>query len=155
MEAETFLDAGIGKGGKKLSEKTLYEYRKQFESRILPIWGDYPMTELPTDAIMEPAILDHLRLSKASTSGTWLGAPPTLEDVQLLSTSSCSSGDAVIGDFAQSAWCIRDGLRIETSTQAGDSFANHQIWLKVWSRWDYSVLNTAAFRRMAGITTGA
>lgn len=59
---------------------------------------------------------------------------------------------SVGGDFSQAAFCMRHGLRVEASTQAGDVFSKHQAAIKMFMLVDFSTLNDAAFRRISGIT---
>jgi HK97 family phage major capsid protein len=105
----------------------------------------------PNAYVCEPAIM-HAVMESTDNNGLWLAAPPTLEGLRGYSTSNCPSGEAVVGDFSQAAFCMRHGLRIEISTQAGDVFSKHQVAIKLYMRVDFGVLNAAAFRRVSGIT---
>ena len=105
----------------------------------------------PNAYICEPAIM-HAVMETKDSNNLWLSAPPTLDGIRGYSTSNCASGEAVVGDFSQAAFCMRHGLRVEVSTQAGDVFKKHQVAIKMFMRVDFSTLNDAAFRRISGIT---
>lgn len=105
----------------------------------------------PNAYICEPAIM-HAVMETKDSNNLWLSAPPTLDGIRGYSTSNCASGEAVVGDFSQAAFCMRHGLRVEVSTQAGDVFSKHQVAIKMFMRVDFSTLNDAAFRRISGIT---
>ena len=105
----------------------------------------------PNAYICEPAIM-HAVMETKDSNNLWLSAPSTLDGIRGYSTSNCASGEAVVGDFSQAAFCMQHGLRVEVSTQAGDGFSKHQVAIKMFMRVDFSTLNDAAFRRISGTT---
>jgi HK97 family phage major capsid protein len=46
----------------------------------------------------------------------------------------------------------REELAVESSTQAGDAFASHQLWLKVWERLDGKLMLAESWVKGTGIT---
>ncbi len=111
----------------------------------------------PNAAIMNTEIYSDLLNSAAgdgvNSSRGWLGAPPTLANVQMLSTTSCPVAKMIIGDFTRYLVGIRSGALVEASTVAGDAFAKHQVHVKITSRFDFVTLDDSAFEILAGITS--
>ena len=105
----------------------------------------------PNAYILEPDIAHAVNETKDSQN-RWLGPPPTLDGISQLATTDCASGEAIVGDFSQAAWCMRHGVRFEVSTEAGDAFAKHQMIVKMYLRFDFASLNDTAFRRISGLT---
>jgi len=107
-------------------------------------------------AIFYPSILDKLRNISTgdgvNSALGWLTDPPSLANIQKVSTTNCPSGNIVMGDFTKFAVGLRTGLMIEVSTVSGDAFKKHQVHIKATMRLDYGVLDSSAFRRLAGVT---
>jgi HK97 family phage major capsid protein len=105
----------------------------------------------PSAYITSPTIAGALDVIKASTAGVWMGPPPSLKNVPRFETKN-AAGYVFAGDFSQLALGIRREGSIELSNQAGTSFAKHQTFIKLVFRGDVAVLNSAAFRVLAGVT---
>jgi HK97 family phage major capsid protein len=60
---------------------------------------------------------------------TILGHPVSIE-------SRCPNNFMFFGDLRYYMIFTREQLGVEQSTQAGDAFAAHQMWMKFWERWD-------------------
>jgi HK97 family phage major capsid protein len=111
---------------------------------------------IPECAIMHPSVYGALAEIETG-DGTnaargWLNAPPTLKDTRFLQSTNCPQAKMVIGDFSRYLMGVRTGARVEASTEAGDAFANHQVWLKITMRFDFITLDDTAFELLTGIT---
>ena len=111
---------------------------------------------IPAVAIMHPSCYGALAEIETG-DGTnaargWLNAPPTLKDTRFLQSTNCPVAKLVIGDFSRYLMGVRTGARVEASTEAGDAFANHQVWLKITMRFDFITLDDTAFELLTGIT---
>jgi HK97 family phage major capsid protein len=51
----------------------------------------------------------------------------------------------IFGDLSYYLWFDRGEMGIESTTEGGDAFANHQTWIKVWERVDGKVALPEAF----------
>jgi HK97 family phage major capsid protein len=104
-------------------------------------------------------------LLRAST-GIFLPPPPSVEALQRLSTNAVSTtrtqgtssgvaSNAYVGNFHELLFGIRNGLALEISRQAADStssaFANRQVFVRVYGRYDVALTHPAAFRVIEGI----
>ena len=111
---------------------------------------------VPECAIMNPAVygaLADIETGDGTNSARgWLNAPPTLKDTRFLQSTNCPLAKLVIGDFSRYLMGVRTGARVEASTEAGDAFANHQVWLKITMRFDFITLDDSAFELLTGIT---
>ncbi len=110
----------------------------------------------PAVAIMHPSVygaLSDIETGDGTNAARgWLNAPPTLKDTRFLQSTNCPVAKLVIGDFSRYLMGVRTGARVEASTQAGDAFANHQVWLKITMRFDFITLDDTAFELLTGIT---
>lgn len=112
--------------------------------------------EEPTAAILHPEI--HGRLLDTETgdgvnsSRGWLGKPPSLENVSMLDSTSCTSTKAIVGDFQQLLWGLRQGVLLEVTTQGSDAWEKHGVEIKATWRGDFGVMRADAFQTLTGIT---
>lgn len=83
----------------------------------------------------------------------WLPPPATVAGLTQLRTTNIANDSIVVGDFTQAVWAIRHNARIEMSVEAGDSFAKHQVWIKLVWRGDFGAFRRNAFHRLVGITS--
>ncbi|MDV6034743.1 MAG: phage major capsid protein [Phycisphaera sp. RhM] len=111
----------------------------------------------PANAIMHPTIfadLMEIESGDGSTSArNWLNRPPTLDNVGFLQTTACPLAKLVIGDFTRFYMGLRTGIRVELSTEAGDAFQKHQVYVKCTSRFDFVSVDDSAFEILEGITS--
>lgn len=89
----------------------------------------------------------------ANAARGWLGRSPNLEGVTFHQSTNCPTSDLICGDFSKYLMGLRTGALVESSTEAGDSFQNHQVWVKIVTRFDFATLDDSAFYRLADITT--
>ncbi len=110
----------------------------------------------PGAAIMHPSIHDALLNAQSgdgvNASRGWLGAPPSLSNVQMLHTTNCTSTKIIVGDFTNLVSGIRQRPLVEISTNAGTAFETHSVQIKITSRIDFAVTRSAAFERLEGVT---
>ena len=111
---------------------------------------------VPECAIMHPSVYGALSAIETGAGVTaargWLNAPPSLSNTRLLQSTNMPLAKLVIGDFSRYLMGVRTGARVEASTEAGDAFANHQVWLKITMRFDFITLDDTAFELLTGIT---
>lgn len=110
----------------------------------------------PTAAILNPTIRD-VMFDKETGDGVnaargFLGAPPTLKNVNFLATTNMPSANAVIGDFSKAIWGVRSEMMIESTTTGGDSFEKHSVLVKVVFRGDIGVTDPTAFYKFTALT---
>ncbi len=105
----------------------------------------------PNGAVLATSIHDGLLLSQTTTN-EWLTAPPTLANVGLAHTTSQPTAKAIVGDFRNCAWGLRQNLQIETTTEGGDAFETHAVYIKATWRGDFGTMRPGAFQRLAGIS---
>jgi HK97 family phage major capsid protein len=89
----------------------------------------------------------------ANSAKLWLGPPPNVAPLTQLATTNIANDSIVVGQFDQFVWAIRQGAMIEVSREAGDSFAKHQVLIKLTWRGDTGAFRRDAFWRLVGITT--
>jgi HK97 family phage major capsid protein len=65
--------------------------------------------------------------------------------------SSSVASSAFMGGFSSMALCIRQGITIETSRVADDTFARNQTLVRAIARFDVAVLRPAMFGRLIGV----
>jgi hypothetical protein len=83
---------------------------------------------LPTAHISAPADMIARAGQLASTSGTWLGAPPLLSAMRELHSTGLTAGTALFGDFAAGcAVAMRQELRVEVVRHAKPTSASHLL----------------------------
>jgi len=110
----------------------------------------------PTACVLHTRVYEHLASIQTGDGTTaargWLGRPPGLENVTFLPTTHCPIDKLVIGDFEKMGQGVRLGARTETSNSAGDAFEKHQVHLKIFQRFDFTLLDSSAFHILEGIT---
>lgn len=83
---------------------------------------------LPTAHISAPADMIARAGQLASTSGTWLGAPPLLSAMRELHSTGLTAGTALFGDFAAGcAVAMRQELRVEVVRHAKPTSGSHLL----------------------------
>jgi hypothetical protein len=83
---------------------------------------------LPTAHISSPADMVARAGQLASTSGTWLGAPPMLSAMRELQTTGLTGGTALFGDFAQAfAFALRSAMTVEVVRHQKPTKASHLL----------------------------
>jgi HK97 family phage major capsid protein len=84
--------------------------------------------QLPLAHISNPADYIARASQLSSTAGTWLGAPPVLNGMSQLQTTSISAGTALFGDFRQGfAVSMRTELRVEIVRHQKPTSASHLL----------------------------
>jgi HK97 family phage major capsid protein len=111
----------------------------------------------PNGYVLNPEIAGDLDILTSgdgtNAAKTWLGPPPSLDDVRRHDTTSIATSSAVIGDFRFGLFGWRTGAMIEASNVAQGAFEKHQIKVKVTQRFDFVTTRPAAFHSLTGITT--
>jgi len=124
------------------------------------------LNEYPTAVVYSERTAGELDLLRAST-GVYLPPPPSVANLSkgIFTTNSLSNArtqgtgttcsNAYVGNFGELIFGIRNGLQFEMSREAADStsstFANRQIFIRVYGRYDVAVARPAAFRVVEGI----
>ena len=130
------------------------------------IYAVRQLNEYPNAAIYHERTASELDLLRAST-GVFLPPPPSVADLAngRLTTNSVSiartqgsantASNAYVGDFRELLFGIRNALTLEISREASDSsssaFANRQVFVRAYGRFDVAVMRPAAFRVVEGI----
>jgi len=82
------------------------------------------------------------------------GAPYTLLDHPLLINPNVPAGYLALGVLNKYWIMDREQVGIESTTSGGEAFRKHQIWLKVWERWDGKLVQkTSSWCIGSGITS--
>lgn len=104
----------------------------------------------PSAAVMHPEVYGDL----VTTFGQdiWTSAPPSLQGVALLPTTSCTAAKAIVGDFRYAIFGVRQSPILEVSVDADEAFERHQVKLKLTWRGDFQVTDPSAFHRIEGIS---
>jgi HK97 family phage major capsid protein len=81
-----------------------------------------------------------------------LDAPDEYVALQRLVTTSMPDTSAIVGDFSQGVFGMREGLTIEATRYGGtDTFKNVQIAIRGYMRLDVGILRPKGFTRLLGI----
>lgn len=106
---------------------------------------------LPTAHISSPADMIARAGQLASTSGTWLGAPPLLSGMRELQTTGLTAGTALFGDFAAAfAFAVRSTMTVEVLRYQKPTRATHLLVAQM--RADGVVLQPARlFKQLATV----
>lgn len=115
----------------------------------------------PTAYITSPRDLAALSLQQIE-GGTWLQAPKVIETVPILHTASLpinlgistDKGIAFCGDFNKMLFAIREGMQIEVSTTAGDTFKKHSVAIKITWRGDVGFEQNSHFVTITNLNDG-
>jgi HK97 family phage major capsid protein len=78
-------------------------------------------------------------------------SPDRLLGRPVITQSDLPSSVLLFGDPRYYHLYDREELAVESSTQAGDAFASHQLWLKVWERVDGKLMLSEAWVKGTGI----
>lgn len=114
------------------------------------------LNHTPTAMILSPeryADLFNIETGNGTTAARgWLDVPPSLRNVQFLSTTNCPNEKAMLGDFSKFAMGLRSSPLVEATQVGGDAFQNHQVLIKITARLDFVALDSAAFHSLTGLT---
>jgi HK97 family phage major capsid protein len=69
------------------------------------------------------------------------GAPLTILDHPVLVNRHVPAGCLALGVLSKYWILDREQVGIESTTSGGDAFRKHQVWLKVWERWDGKIVH--------------
>ena len=78
-------------------------------------------------------------------------SPDRLMGRPVVAQSALPSSVLLFGDPRYYHLYDREELAVESSTQAGDAFTNHQLWLKVWERVDGKLMLSESWAKGTGI----
>lgn len=107
----------------------------------------------PNAYIASPANHDVLRkLLVATEANHYAVAPPAVAALMALSTSACPDATAVMGDFSKFLIGLRQAPTIEVSTDAGDAFEKHMVYIKITWRGTFATEHRTAFHTMTAIS---
>ena len=81
----------------------------------------------------------------------WVPAPGSVAGLSYYSTNNCPLAQAVVGDFSNAIFGVRESARIEVSPDVG--FEEDSLFFKVVWRGDFAVVDPSAFHRLAGTTS--
>ena len=78
---------------------------------------------------------------------------PVLEqnDIPTNLGAGTDESEVFLGDLSYYLIGDRQSMETETSTEAGDAFVNHQLWMKVVERLDGQLSQTEAFHLLTGV----
>jgi len=111
----------------------------------------------PNAYVLHPTIagdLDVLTSGDGSSSAAlWLGNPPSIDNIERHVTTNATTALAFMADWSYFAIALRQDPLIEITTEGGDAFEKHQVYIKLTWRGDVNVLDPAAFHMLSGITT--
>jgi HK97 family phage major capsid protein len=113
----------------------------------------------PNTFAMNPRDMYGLTEVSKGSLGYW-GRPELLKNVDFLHSgvfptnlgTGTDESIALLGDFRHVVVGIREGIRIETTTVADDTFKKHQYAIKVWMRGDVALLRPKAVTKITGLT---
>jgi HK97 family phage major capsid protein len=88
----------------------------------------------------------------SSEAGVYLTPPQAIAQLQRHISSKIPNDVAVMGDFTQALFGIRQGFLLEATTQGGETFERHQLKLKLTWRGDFAVTESTHFTKLTGIT---
>lgn len=107
---------------------------------------------MPTGYIMSPTNADVLRkLLVNSEVNNYAVAPAAVAALQSFATTNMPDTTMAVGDFSQFIIGLRQGPTIEVSTEAGSSFEEHAVYVKVTWRGSFNVEHLDAFTLLTGI----
>jgi len=130
------------------------------------IYAVRQLNEVPNAVIYHERTAAELDLLRAST-GVFLPPPPSVQNLEngvrttnaLSITRTQGTGttcsNAYVGDFSKLLMGIRNALVLEVSREASDAtsqaFANRQVFIRAYGRYDIALGRPAAFRVVEGI----
>jgi HK97 family phage major capsid protein len=79
-------------------------------------------------------------------------APPAAAALRELVTSNCPDTAAVLGDFSQFLIGLRQSPTIEVTTEGGNAFEQHAVYVKVTWRGTFNTERREAFCTLTGIS---
>jgi HK97 family phage major capsid protein len=88
----------------------------------------------------------------ANSAAVYLQAPADVAALSRFVTTNCPTDTLFLGDFSSLLIGLRESIRIEVSTEAGDAFKKHQLLVKCYARLDSTILRPDHIARLSGIT---
>jgi len=76
------------------------------------------------------------KLKVNSEANHYASPPPEVTALRRLVSTQCVDGQLYLGDFRQVLFGVRKGAQVEISTEAGDAFKKHQVYMKIVLRGD-------------------
>lgn len=128
---------------------------------LIKAWGELAGESAePTAYIVNPRDLTAMMLER--TTNGYLVAPTILND-KILHTAAMPSNlgtttdesVAFAGDFKKMYIGMREGLMIEVTTTAGDTFAKHSVGIKITARFDVAFERANHFAKIVNISAPA
>lgn len=125
---------------------------------LIDIWGELAgVNAEPSAYIVNPR--DMTAMMKERTSNGYLMVPDKLKN-KILHTPAIpktlgtpqTESVAFAGDFTKMLIGLREGITVEASATAGDTFAKHQIGIKVTCRFDVQFERTDHFGKIVNIS---
>ncbi len=99
----------------------------------------------PSAAIMTPT-REHGLQESVDLQERWLGPPPTLANVAMLSSTQVPSNKVAIGDFSQFAMGVRTQMRLDFTDVGAGAFEKNQRVFRVYWRGDFALLDERALQ---------
>jgi HK97 family phage major capsid protein len=128
-----------------------------WEDMHAPVVTCWNANESPNAYVVNPTIAGDLELITTGDGSTsaknWLGAPKGLADLLALKTTSMPLANAIIGDFTKLIIGLRQNALVEITKEGVNAFEKHQVGVKITWRGDFAIERSAAFERLAGITS--
>lgn len=109
---------------------------------------------MPNVCVVSPANYNQLHLQRelVTDDGSWLPRPEHLKDLNVVQSSHCPDTHAIIGDFTQMMFGIRENATVEVSAVADDAFVKNAVRFRLKVRCDWVPAHTAAFYLFDSIT---
>ena len=110
----------------------------------------------PNAYVLSPANVNVLRQLKSgdgtNSAALYLAPPTAVTNLTQFVTSAMPDDTAVLGDFSQFIIGLRQSPTIEVSTEAGDAFEKHMVFVKITWRGDFHTAWRPAFCTLTGIS---
>ena len=107
----------------------------------------------PNAMILGPATLEDLEVILVAAEASHFGPGPTsAEALPKLVSTNCNTADAFIGDFTSALLGVRRDMEIAVSSEAGTSFADDQVWIRLTWRGDMRLEFPNSIHRLVGLT---
>jgi HK97 family phage major capsid protein len=109
---------------------------------------------IPNAMIVSPAVFNQLHLQRELTAGdgAYLPRPEHLRDLNIVQSSHCPDTKAILADFTQLMFGIREDATVEVSPVADEAFERNAVRIRLKLRCDWVPAHTAGFFRYDGIT---
>jgi Escherichia/Staphylococcus phage prohead protease len=107
----------------------------------------------PNAVIGSPANWNVLRQLKINAEANNYSSPPmAVQSLRALSTSNMPDGTMAVGDFSQFLIGLRQSPVVEVTTEGGNSFEEHAVYIKVTWRGTFATEHRDAFTLLTGIS---